>query len=176
MAEQSANLGNPHDALMLVDSALAGTRDVITPAQAALLHSWRARAQAALGDESACTASISAAQRYADQIDCSTNPPWLYWLSPADIVAKAGQALLQVGRPGRAEQFLERGISDLAADRHLGDQQVFLTWLATAQLQNGKLDNAVASGSRALDLASKRSSQRSVGRIRDLCRCMKPHS
>jgi hypothetical protein len=175
MAEQSTDLGHPRDALMLVDSALAGTRGAPPPAQAALLHSWRARAQAALGDESACTASISLAQRYAEQIDQSTAPSWLYWLSPATIVAKAGEALLQVGRPERAEQFLNRGTGDLAAYHHLGDQQVLLTRLATAQLHNGKLEDAAASGGRALDLAARRSSQRSTGQIRALYRQMTPH-
>jgi hypothetical protein len=85
LAEQSADLGHPQDALMLIDSALAGSRGATSPGQTALLHSWRARAQASLGDEP---------------------------------------------------------------------------------------DHAAASGGRALDLASQRSSQRSVGRIRDLCRQM----
>jgi hypothetical protein len=177
MAEQSADLGHPHDALMLVDSALASTRGTTaTPAQAALLHSWRARAQAALGDESACTASISAAQRYADQIDQSAAPPWLYWLSPALVMTKTGEALLEAGRPERAEQFLTRGIGALGVYPHIGDQQVLLTRLATAQLQNGKLNEAAASGNRALDLTRQRSSQRSAARIRDLCRRMTQHS
>ena len=149
--------GHPHDALMLVDTALASTRGTTTTAaQAALLHSWRARAQAALGDESACTASIAAAQRYANQIDQSTAPPWLYWLTPALVMTKTGETLLEAGRPEQAEQFLTRGIDDLGVYPHIGDQQVLLTRLATAQLQNGKLDEAAASGSRALDLTSQR--------------------
>jgi tetratricopeptide (TPR) repeat protein len=175
MAEQSADLGHPQDALILIDSALAGTRGTTPPGQAALLHSWRARAQAALGDEPACTASISVAQTCAERIEPKHNPPWLYWLSHADIVTKAGEALLQAGQPQRAEPFLERGIGALPADRHVGDQQVFLTRLASAQLQNGKLDGAAASGLRALDLATQRSSQRSIGQIRTLYRQMKPH-
>jgi len=107
----------------------------------------------ALRDESACTASISVAQAYAERIDARCAAARLYWLSPADVVAKAVEALLQVGRPDRAERLLERGIGGLAADRHVGDQQVFLTRLATAQLGNGRLEDAAASGGRALDLA-----------------------
>jgi hypothetical protein len=49
LAEQSADLGHPRDALMLVDTALAGSRGAATPGQMALLHSWRARAQRCVG-------------------------------------------------------------------------------------------------------------------------------
>jgi hypothetical protein len=102
--------------------------------------------------------------------------PWLYWLRPGDITAHGGDTLLRLDRPERAEPLLETGIETLAADRHVGDQQHFLVRLATAQLRNDKLDGAAQTGHRALDLADRRSSPRGLGRVRSLCREMKPYT
>lgn len=47
--------------------------------------------------------------------------------------------------------------------------------LATAQLRNNKLDRAAQTGHRALDLAERRSSPRSIDRVRSVCREMQRH-
>jgi hypothetical protein len=158
----------------LIDSALAGVRGSITAAQSALLHSWRAYASAVLHDETACLTAIAVAQAQAGEMEAANTPPWLYWLRPGDITAHAGDSLLRLGRPERAEPLLERGSDAFAADRHVGDQQHYLVRLATAQLRNNKLDGAVHTGNRALDLAQRRSSTRSLDRVQALCRDMAP--
>jgi hypothetical protein len=175
MAEQSAYVGRPQDALTLIDSALTGVRGSATAAQSALLHSWRAYAHAVLQDEPACLAAVSTARAHAERIEPESTPPWLYWLTAGDVTAHAGDTLLRLNRPERAEPLLESGSEAFAVDRHVGDQQHYLMRLATAQLRNNKLDGAAQTGHRALDLAERRSSPRSIDRVRSVCRDMKRH-
>lgn len=168
MAEQAAENGRPGEALTLIDSALAGTRGTPAGGQPALLWSWRARALAALGDQRGCRTAIDTARDAVDRRTASADPSWLYWLTPADITTKGGEAFLDAGLAPQAEELLQEGLDNLPPDRHFGDQQVFLARLATAQTANGRLDAALASGHRALDLAGRRPSQRAAGAIRAL--------
>jgi hypothetical protein len=115
--------------------------------------------------------AISAARAHAERIEPETTPSWLYWLSPASIAANAGDALLRLNRPERAEPLL----ADSAAHLHLGDRQYFLVRLATSQLQNDKLDNAAATGHGALDLTDRQFSPRTRDDVRSLYQDMKPH-
>jgi hypothetical protein len=168
MAEQAAENGRSGDALVLIDSALAGTRGTPAGGQSALLWSWRARALAVLGDRRGCRIAIDTAHDAVDRRTANDDPTWLYWLTPADITTKGGEALLDAGLAPQAEALLQQGLEKLSPERHFGDQQVFLARLATAQTANGRLDAALASGHRALDLAGRRSSQRAAGAIRAL--------
>ena len=171
MAEQAADAGRPHDALTLLDSALAGVRGSATAAQVALLHSWKAYAWSVLQDESACQKAISVARAQAEAMTPANTPPWLYWLRPNDITAQAGDSLLRLGRTEQAELLLERSSNAFPhAHQHLGDQQLYLLRLATAQLRRTNLDGAVDTGNRVLDLAERRSSPWSVGRLQRFCR------
>lgn len=169
MAEQATELGRPRDALALIETALAGVRGDSAAGQSALLQSWNGRAHAALGDQRACRTAIDKAQGLVSQRAEGHDPSWLYWLSTADIVTKAGEALLHAGLPRPAEEMLLAGLAALPKDRHLGDQQVFLTRLAVAQVLNGNLEASLSTGNRALNLARLRPSQRAAGRIRELC-------
>jgi tetratricopeptide (TPR) repeat protein len=176
LASQALLRGRPDDTLTFAESALAGLGRAATAGESALLHSWRGRALAVLGEEAACRSAISSAQGFAEQMRVEDNPPWLYWLSPVEIQLKTGESLLAAGRPAQAEPLLDTGLSILPADRQLGDRQVLLTRLAMAQCRNGRLDAATASGNRALDLAARRSSHRGLSRIKDLCRELRPQA
>jgi hypothetical protein len=140
-----------------------------------LLYSWRAYAHAVLQDEPACLTAISAARAHAERIEPDSTPPWLYWLSPAVITTHAGDTLLRLNRPDRAEPLLAGGSEAFAADQHLGYQQHILVRLATAQLRNNKLDGAAHTSHRALDLTDRRFSPRSREDVRALYRDMRPH-
>jgi hypothetical protein len=167
MAEQAVELGRPRDALVLIDSALAGTRGSTAPGQRALLYSWKARAHAALADLRPCRTAIDTARTHIDR-HRETDPDWLYWLSPADITTKAGETLLEARLYDPAERLLRDGLAALPADRHLGDQQLFLAQLSTAQVRTGDVDAALHSGHRALDLAGRRPSPRATRHLREL--------
>ncbi|MGH9175241.1 MAG: transcriptional regulator, partial [Vicinamibacterales bacterium] len=108
MAQQSTRQGRPAEAVTLVETALAGVRGRQTPRLLAQLHIQQASAFAALRDVSACAAAAFRAREYVEPRD--EDPPWLYWVSQADITSCAGERLLRLGQADQAVILLEEGI------------------------------------------------------------------
>ncbi len=177
MAYQTARQGRPAEAVTLIDTAIAGTRGHQTPTLLAELDIRKAYAFATLNDASACTAAISQARSHVEQGATDDDPPYLYWVRPAEITTSAGDCLLRLGRADQAAALIGQGIAmfDAPFDR---DRQLYLTLHTEALLCPGKqrdLDAAAGKGIEAIHLAERLSSTRSVERIRDLTRLMKPH-
>ncbi|MGH3915733.1 MAG: helix-turn-helix domain-containing protein [Pseudonocardiaceae bacterium] len=177
MANQAACQGYPAEAVTLIESAVAGTRGRQTPRLLTELHIRKAYAFAALKDTTACNAAIARARTHVEQPLTDDDPPYLYWVRPAEITAGAGYALLQLGQADRAVGLIEQGITlfDSPFDR---DRQIYLTYLIEALACPGKqrdLEAAAIKGVGAIHLAESLSSTRSVERLRDLYRQLKPH-
>ena len=110
---------------------------------------------AALQNPSACTAAISRARTQAEQFQPDTDPAWLYWVNPADIVAGSGQCLLQLDQAARAAAVLDEGIT-LFDESFVRDRQIHLTYLTDALARPGQqrdLEAAAATGIEAIQLA-----------------------
>jgi len=178
MAYQTARQGRPTEAVTLIDTAVAGMRGQQTPRLLAELYQYQAYAFATRNDASACTAAISQARTHLARSANDDDLPYLWWISQAGITARAGDCLLQLGQAGRAAALIAQGIAgfDAAFGR---DRQLYLTDLAEALASPGKqrdLDAAAGTGMEAIQLAENLSSTRSVDRIRDLSRQLKPHA
>ncbi|MGH3870694.1 MAG: helix-turn-helix transcriptional regulator [Pseudonocardiaceae bacterium] len=179
MASQAARHGGrPADAVTLIETAFAGTRGQQTPALLAQLHMRHAYAFAFLRDTSACTAAISQARTQVEQLKPDDDPPWLYWVSPAQITANAGVCLLQVDQFDYAAAMLTEGIAQLDKS-FLRDRQYHVTHLASARARPGKqrdLHVAAELGMESLDLAESLDSATGLGYLRDLYLQLKPHA
>ncbi len=178
MAHQAARRGQPAEAVTFIETGLAGTRGWATPALLAELHIRQAYAHATLHDTSACTAAISQARAQAEHLKPGDDPPWLYWLDPANIAIGAGRCLLQLGRPDQAVALLEEGIAQLS-DSFIRERQIDITYLADALTRPGKqrdLDAAAALGMQSIDLAESLNSTRGASRLRDLYYQLTPHA
>jgi len=175
MAEQAARQGRPAEAVTLIETALAGVRGQQTPRLLAELHIRQACALAALRDVSACTTAVSRARVYVEPRE--EDPPWLYWVSPADITSFAGECLLQVGQADRAAVLIEEGIA-LFNESFVRDRQLYSIHLANALAQPGKcdLDAAASRGMEAIRLAECLDSNRSTDLLRDLSHQLSPHA
>ncbi len=178
MAYQTAHQGRPTEAVTLIETAVTGTRGQQTPRLLAALDIRQAYAFATLNDASACTAAISQARTHVEQPETDDDPPYLYWVRPAEITAGAGDCLLQLGQADRAAALLDQGIAmfDAPFDR---DRQLYLTRHVEALARPGKqrdLDAAAGKGIAAIHLAESLSSTRSVDRIRYLARQLKPYA
>jgi hypothetical protein len=177
MAYQTARQGRPAEAVTLIDTAVAGIRGQQPPTLLAELDIRNSYAFATLNDASACTTAISHARTHVEQGATDDDPPYLYWVRPAEIIAGAGDCLLQLGRADQAAALIDQGIAmfDAPFDR---DRQIYVTYQAEALAHPGKhcdLEAAAGKGIEAIHLAERLSSARSVERIRDLIRLMKPH-
>jgi hypothetical protein len=176
MAEQAAHEGQPAEAVTLIESAFAGTRGQATPRLRAELHIRQAYALGTMHDVSACSAAVSQARAHVEPQD--DDPPWLYWVSPADITATAGNCLLQLGQADRAAKLIEEGV-DLYDESFTRDRQLYSVHLADALARPGTqrdLDVAASRGITAIQLAEGLDSNRSADLLRDLYHQMKPHA
>ena len=176
MAEQAALEGRPAEAVTLIQTAFAGIRGREKPTLLSELYIRQGYALGIMQDASGCTAAVSKARNHVESQ--SDDPPWLYWVSPADITACAGNCLLQLGRPERAAALMAEGI-DLFDESFVRDRQLYSMHLAHALVRPGKqrnLDAAAARGIEAISLAESLDSNRSIGVLRDLCDQMTPHA
>ncbi|MGH3899784.1 MAG: helix-turn-helix transcriptional regulator [Pseudonocardiaceae bacterium] len=176
MAEQAAHEGQPSEAVTLIESAFAGARGQATPRLLAELYIRQAYALGTMHDVSACSAAVSKARAHVEPQD--DDPPWLYWVSPADITAFAGDCLLQLGQAHQAAKLIEEGV-DLFDESFARDRQIYSVHLADALTRPGTQRDLAAAASRgiaAIQLAEVLDSNRSVDLLRDLCHQMKPHA
>lgn len=177
MAYQAARQGRPAEAVTLVETALAGTRGQETPSLLASLHGRQALALAILNDAPACTAAVAKARAQVERLTPADDPPWLYWVSPAQIMAEAGQSLLRLGHADQATVLLEGGLT-LFNPSFVRNRQFYLTHLADARARPGPqrdLEAAASQGMVAIDLAKSLDSTCSAG-LQDLWHQMKPHA
>ncbi len=168
----------PAEAVTLIDTAVTGTRGWQTPTLLAELDIRKAYAYATLSDATACTAAITRARSHVEQGATDDDPPYQYWVRPAEITSGAGYCLLQLGRADQAAALIDEGIAMFGTpfDR---DRQICLTRHAEALLRPGKqrdLDASAGKGIEAINLAERLSSARSVERIRELSRRLQPHA
>ena len=123
MADQAAREERPAEAVTLIETALLGARGRETPRLLAELYIRQAYALAVLQDVSACTAAVSKARMQVEGLMPDTDPLWLYWVSPAEIIAGAGDCLLQLGQADRATALLDEGVA-LFDEAFARDRQV----------------------------------------------------
>jgi hypothetical protein len=171
MAYQAAREGHPAEAVTLIDTALAGVRGWETASLLTALYSRQAYALATLRDSSCCAAAISKTRTHVEHLNQDEDPPYLYWVGPAEVTAGAGRCLLQLGKADQAAAMLEEGIA-LFDESFVRDRTNFLIRHAEALAHPGPqhdLDAAAGRGMAALNLSQNLDSTRGVGRLRDLC-------
>jgi hypothetical protein len=177
MAYQAAREGQPAEAVTLIDTAVTGVRGRETASLLTALYSRQAYALATLRDFSGCTAAISRARTQVERIKGDDEPSYLYWVGPGEVTAGAGRCLLQLGHADQAAAVLQEGIV-LFDESFVRDRSNFSIRLAKALAQPGPqrdLDAAASWGMTAIDLSERLDSTLGVGRLRDLCRQMKPY-
>jgi hypothetical protein len=131
-----------------------------------------------LQDGSACVAAVAKARTQVERFDPDSDPPWLYWVTPAEITAGAGDCLLRLGRPDRAKALLDEGIA-MFDESFVRDRQIYLTHLADALARPGKQQDLAAAADRglaAVRLTESLVSARGTDCIRDLYLQMQPHA
>ena len=178
MADQAARYSRPAEAVTLIETAVAGIRGGEMPRLLAELSIRKAYAQATLQDGSACVAAVAQARTQVERFEPDSDPHWLYWVTPAEITAGAGDCLLQLGQPGRAMMLLEEGIA-LFDESFARDRQIYLIHLADAFARPGPqcdLEAAADRGLAAVRLAESVTSTRGIDCLRDLSMRMQPHA
>lgn len=170
--------GNPNDAVTLACRAQDAARAVgEQPLVMSMLHLREAFAHASLRDAEACRQAVD---RSRDQYERSRGheaeaPDWIQYFDETKLLVDTGIAYARLGEPARAEPLITEGLRRENADQQRG-RAFHAYWLATAQLQLGKLDEACTSAGLALDLTATIDSPRVSGHVRELHRRLLPYA
>jgi hypothetical protein len=169
MARQARRMGRPHEAQVLLGSALSRAAQ-LSPGVRSLLTSRLARVHAEAGDESACGAALNQAERLLDHARREDEPDWLYWLIDAPVgflQLNKGHcfAAFGISHLGRAERYLDRGTTIRSA--YPRDRAVDLPALAQVQRRRGEIDQACATATKAYKLCEQTGTQRGLSALRD---------
>jgi hypothetical protein len=143
-----------------------------------LSYSKQADALATLRDSSGCTAATAKARNHIEYLSPDDDLSYLYWVTPAEITAYAGQCLLRLGDTGQAIALLDEGIA-LFDESFTRNRQAYLTHVACVYARPGKqrdLDNAAARGMEAIDIAESLHSTYSVDLLSGLYHQMEPRA
>jgi hypothetical protein len=123
--------GDPHEALLLAQTAHTGVRSAGSPLTRALLLHRAALAAAHAGERQAAETALCRAERLGDRSTPDREPDWLYWLDAGERAAMTGRCLAALGRPLRAVRLLPAHAA--RAPRHRP-----LRRLARAQLRRAR--------------------------------------
>jgi hypothetical protein len=175
MSCQAKDLGQPHEAAILADTARAGYPGA-SPRVSAILHLRAAEAHANEGVEIDTRRAIDAAFTALDT-PAAGAPDWSYWLDETHAHGQAGYCYLRLGRYGDARRHLriavrsqEPGASREGALRY--------TLLATTYVRQDDpdLDHALALAGHAVDLLTDQvTSTRCVGHLTTLAGDLTPY-
>lgn len=170
--------GNPSDAVALACRAQDAARAAgEQPLVMSMLHLREAFAHAALRDAQACHQAVdrSRAQYERSRGHEAEAPDWVQYFDETKLLVDTGIAYARLGEPARAEPFIAEGLRRENTDQQRG-RAFHAYWLASAQLQLGKLDEACTSAGLALDLAAAIDSPRVSGHVQELHRRMLPYA
>ncbi|GDY31060.1 transcriptional regulator [Gandjariella thermophila] len=174
LAYHVANTGRARDAVLLAQSALAGSRNTVTATTRALFLERLAWAQAKSGDRAGTDRTLGAVEDAFARRRPDADPEWVYWLNADEIDVMAGRCWTELGVPARAEPPLERALSRYD-DRFTREVALYLSWLAEARVQAGDVAGGAAIGLRVAEMSARTASARSNERVRVLLGKLRPY-
>jgi tetratricopeptide (TPR) repeat protein len=178
MSLQATYDGNPTDAVALACKAQDTARSAgDQPLVMSMLHMREAFAHATLRDAFACHQSIDRsrdayerARGHGDEA-----PAWVSYFDETKLIVDTGIALARLGEAPRAEPLIAEGLRREKTTQQRG-RAFHAFWLATTQLQQGKLNDACHSAGLALDLTASIDSPRVAGHVQEFQRRLGPYA
>ncbi|GAA3803016.1 hypothetical protein ACFS5L_40925 [Streptomyces phyllanthi] len=166
LSHLATSLGRPDEGAALARAGIATARDAGSPLGLMRLYAMSARAQAALGRPRETAEALRTAEK---QLDASLGPehesPWVRFLDHHYLQAESAVCFRDLGLAAQAEQTASESVRAHTDRRRR--QAISRSVLATAHLQQNRLDEAVATATEALDALSGVHSERSVQALRD---------
>ncbi|MEV3853115.1 hypothetical protein AB0J38_02190 [Streptomyces sp. NPDC050095] len=160
------NLGYPKEGVALARTGLATAKSSGSPMGLMRLHAMAARGYAALGDGRAATVSLGEATQALDvSKGALQESEWVRYLDDHYLEAEAALCHRDLGEAARAERLAEASVAANIERRRR--QAISRSVLATAHLQQGRLDEAIGTATHALDGLSGVHSERSVQALRE---------
>jgi hypothetical protein len=174
MSHQAAFLGIGREAVRLAADAQREANRAGVKALVAEVSAMEAHGHALNLDVRAASSALAAAERQLNAASRADDPPWLAYFDEAYLAAKHAHCLHALGRGRQGIGYAERS---LQMSGGYARARVFnLTLLATFHADAGNVDQAVAFGGEALDLASEINSIRTRVYLARLRRALQPYA
>lgn len=171
MTIQTYTVGNPQDAVGLIQTAQEKASRTTTPRVRAMLHARAGRALSKTGDVQGCARELDSARDAFAQGSRDDDPPWIYWMTADEIARTAGSSALELGDPRRAiEHYAAATTGSYARDNALA-----LARAAEAYLTLGDVDAACTTATQAFTLGGDVNSNRPVEALSDFRELLAPH-
>ncbi|MDT3398160.1 hypothetical protein RKE29_16170 [Streptomyces sp. B1866] len=173
LSHLATNLGQPQAGVELARVGIATARHSGSPLGLMRLHAMAARGHAALNDAAGTTAALRAADaELAKSQGADQESPWVRYLDHHYLQAEAALCFRDLGNAAAAERAAGESVRNNADRRRR--QAISRSVLATAYLQQDRLDEAMGTAEEALDTLSGVHSERSVQALRDFRRRLVP--
>jgi tetratricopeptide (TPR) repeat protein len=175
MSLQATYTDEAPQAAELAQAAQDCARGRATPRVMSMLAMREAFAHAAIGDASGCHVVLATAHRMFEKIQPGDeDPAWIAYFDEVKLLADTGIARGRLGEHATAERLIGEALSQ-EAPTHRRTRAFHAFWLATAQLQQGDLDEACHHASEALSLAVQVDSPRIAEHVREFRTMLAPY-
>ncbi len=178
MSHLAASLGNPREIAQLAKAAQEGARGHVTPRAEAMFYAAEARGHALLGDARSCQVVASRAVSRLDAADNGTDsgddPPWIRHFDRAYLSDELAHCHRDLGQAEPARRHAEDALSVHPTGR-VRRRAIDLLLLATAHVQQREVEEACATGTRALELLSTLRSNRGAEYLDDFQQRLEPY-
>ncbi|MFI1486231.1 hypothetical protein [Streptomyces sp. NPDC020747] len=175
LSHLATNLGRPDEGVALARAGIATAKDSGSPLGLMRLYAMSARGHAARGRSGETAEALRLAEQ---QLDASRGAAqesvWVRFLDHHYLQAESALCFRDLGLAAQAERTAGESI-DANADRRRR-QAISRSVLATAHLQQNRLDEAIGTANKALDTLSAVHSERSIQALRDFRKRLEPRS
>ncbi|MBF6044268.1 transcriptional regulator [Streptomyces sp. NRRL B-1677] len=178
MSHLAASLGNPREIAQLAKAAQEGARGHVTPRAEAMFYAAEARGHALLGDARSCQVVAAKAMAKLEEAGepsaDSGDPAWIRHFDQAYLADELAHCHRDLGQAEQARRHAEDAIAGHAESR-VRRRAIGMLLLATAQVQQRDVDEACATGVRALDLLGTLRSNRGAEYLEDFQQRLAPY-
>ncbi|MEU9288572.1 hypothetical protein AB0D57_28785 [Streptomyces sp. NPDC048275] len=173
LSHLATNLGRPDEGVALARAGVATAKGAGSPLGLMRLHAMSARGHAAQGRAGEASEALSRAEQQLDvSRGAAQESVWVRYLDHHYLQAEAALCFRDLGLAAQAERTASESLSANADRRRR--QAISRSVLATAHLQQDRLDEAVGTATEALDTLSTVHSERSIQALRDFRRRLEP--
>ncbi|MFD4550471.1 hypothetical protein [Streptomyces sp. NPDC058466] len=173
LSHLATNLGRPDEGVALARAGIVTAQGAGSPLGMMRLYAMSARGQAAQGRSQEASEALRLAEQ---QLDASKGAAqesvWVRYLDHHYLQAESALCFRDLGQAAQAERTASESLRANADRRRR--QAISRSVLATAHLQQNRLDEAVGTATQALDTLSTVHSERSIQALRDFRRRLEP--
>jgi hypothetical protein len=175
MSLQATYRGFADEGIDLAQAALERNRGLATARTMSFFRLVEARAQAKASEGAACGAALKAAEGWLERARAGDpDPSWLDFYTHERFAADAAECYRDLRLPRQVRRFTEQALAR-PTEEYVRSHGLRLVVSAVAELESGNLDAACAAGTRAVEVAGRISSARTMEYVRDLLHRLEPY-